>query len=573
LYGGIVVSTIPLASEKILQATVKALRFGGLLSSTADVEKIFNIENDATETDIDNLLSSLSYGSFSNGDSISSDTDFTVFIDANDDDGYATQPRYFRVAQDQSSGNVTDPDKELLTVGEELFSVLPPKSVVRMSVGPRTVLGGAVNSEVACGSDGSDYLLTLYGGYGAVGGSSSGARITAKSGLDIKTTDIWIRHPSYDIAVGGWRNITSDPSTAKFIVGDYDNGNGLVLRAFDSGTSGQYYNVIEAKAGLGYPRLYVAADDPSNYDALMMLIGVQPDDPFYSDPSNYNNPTLAVIGKDSSASMAKLSPVLYLRDRANRDSNGEIFTIYTDSNTAFSWYAMRVWYGANAVFNIDNQGNVNIDSTASFNATGGDVAEIVISDDTYDPGTVMIIRNGIYTKSDTIKAKGVAGVVATQPGVVFGKNRMYDETDSFQISVKNFGDTDRLYVQEKLQIGTYVLIGTDYAEITDVKMVDNIYSIVLDRVVKVTANSKILANIRKHKHYVKLAVTGIVPTKCSTAYGNIYGNGELLMAGPDGCAVLATEPYDHTTLVGKAIGQLIQSGDQVVEGKIEVQLI
>jgi len=124
---------------------------------------------------------------------------------------------------------------------------------------------------------------------------------------------------------------------------------------------------------------------------------------------------------------------------------------------------------------------------------------LVVSDAEYDPGTVLAIQNGIFTKTVNYRQTNVAGVVATQPGMLLGQR---------------YGDDD----------------------------------------------SQDILN--------KMAITGIVPVWCSTDQGDILGNGETLVSGPDGCAVVDPAPRPGT-IIGKAKGVLRGDG-ATVKGLVDV---
>ncbi|KKN52889.1 hypothetical protein LCGC14_0607950 [marine sediment metagenome] len=77
----------------------------------------------------------------------------------------------------------------------------------------------------------------------------------------------------------------------------------------------------------------------------------------------------------------------------------------------------------------------------------------------------------------------------------------------------------------------------------------------------------------KKEHYPTdatiLSICGFVPVLCSTERGNILGNGEFLVSGPDGCAVVDQNPKPGT-IIGKAKGTLVSDDAGPVRGMVEV---
>jgi hypothetical protein len=108
------------------------------------------------------------------------------------------------------------------------------------------------------------------------------------------------------------------------------------------------------------------------------------------------------------------------------------------------------WSGAAYVPMFRVKGDGNVLCAGAFTGNGADLAEWMLTDAPHDPGSVLVMRNGIAVLSDAYEATGVVGVVSSQPGLVMngtceGKENHCRVAKSGMVPVffsTEFGDVD-----------------------------------------------------------------------------------------------------------------------------------
>lgn len=560
----------PLATEKVLRAVLQSLQRGGVISSGSDVSKLEQVPNNATDQDISDILDTITFGGVSTAtDVVRGEEDVNVFIDSDDDDNPAVTRRYFRVAQDQSDPPVTDADNELMLVTKTNDATAG--LVSEIIVGPRPALAGASDypASIQLGSTGTGYYGDLQGGPSSVAGTHTGIRMASGDYVGLQSdTAITITDEDGSNIRGGWEQLTS---AVKFHVGDFTSTppeSFLIERNVLAGPIYTYTLRPSDDAGAGVKRIYMRGSNAGNDYRSFYCIGGKSGET-WGDPSNLGNATLAVVG-DANSTTASAA---YFYDRKNnRTSFSPAVAIQCNTAAGGNFYYLRIFDSlGGGVFNVDSTGGVNADG--AYSAAGGDVAELVVADQEYDPGTVLCLHAGSFTKTSQIGQTNVAGVVATKPGVVLGRANDYDRSREFQLRVLSRpGQTDVLRVRGYVadQVGQYISTSSNrFVKILKVVDHDGEVELFLQERVVVYEGMHCFGGITKQQNLNRMAITGIVPVMCSTARGDIEGNGEFLVSGPDGCAVVDSDPKPGT-IIGKAKGSLVQAGETVVKGKVEV---
>jgi hypothetical protein len=161
--------------------------------------------------------------------------------------------------------------------------------------------------------------------------------------------------------------------------------------------------------------------------------------------------------------------------------------------------------------------------------------------------------------------------VATEPGVVLGADNDYDRSREFQLCIVTPpGQTDVLTIRGEIEdpMGQYICVGNrHFVKIVKTVVRDDYVDLMLQERIVVYEGMHCYGGITKQQNINRMAVTGIVPVLCSTAGGDILGNGEFLVSGPDGHAVVSQNPKPGT-IIGKAKGTLKGNGT-TVKGLVE----
>lgn len=577
--------SIPIVIEKVLRASLRCFQRGGIIPNGSDISKIEQIPNNASDADIDAVLDSISFasgGGGSAGDSLASTGDVNVFIDSDNDDSPNTGTyRYFRVAQDQATTPVTTDDNELFTVGTELTGITT--NAPAATVGPRLSLATGDNEALLnVGTEfdligGNFHYGVLHGGHtavpaGSVGSDATGLNVKCKSNLALSAfSSLRIFDYSGADLKGGWNDLSV--SDTAFHVGDWTTPDSFAIAPVT--VSGKnYFNLHTTSDSGAIPRIHLYNEN-ATYRSQIIIGG--PYGETWTDPNNYDNPTLLVSGDDTSTT----APVAYLLDRkTGRTVGSEVFTIRSDSLGGATNYYLTRWYvGATPVARIDDGGDMSI--TGSYSTGAGDLAEWVPTDQKYEPGTVLTVKGGEFAASSDYAQTSVAGVVSTEPGVQLGEFLIFDTTQKFPLDVYT---SFNLFVDVKGDVvdrlGSHLLhnekhfVKIESCEYRPydgdvVKHEEGLTRIWTEECVGVGETDHLYGGVVLPPFVAQLGLCGRMPVKCSTEGGDIHGNGEILVSGPDGCAVVSQDPKPGT-VIGKAVGKLISSDGSVVKGDVEV---
>jgi hypothetical protein len=487
---------IPLSTEKVARAVIKALVRGNFLSDSAQAEKLFAVPANATESQIDTIVNGLTYSTPGvGGTDFVSDGDINMWVDADNLPAIAHSD-YFRIARNGSSAVDLSPAtsaavREMMTVGR-LASMLSQTNTVEMVLGPRRTLLGAPASygaQISVGPwhDGanSHYYGTFLGSALALANSTiPGLLIEGLPAVEIRTSTSFSVSSSVSPASirGGFHN----PGVGStFFVGPYVGGvaaNALLLQ----------YNVATTDFEMKMARntndrtLYLNNNETNGYK-VNVCVGGWPGVVGRETSSGFMGyPSFSVYGPLIEAGGSSVA--LFRSFDATGAYTGKVVRVLADDgNVAEAYNLLTCEQRIAAVyvnrFTVKNNGNVYADG--AYASPAADLAEWMDASEQFDPGTVLVVRAGKLRPTQQIAETGVIGVVSTKPGVV-------------------------LNAQEKAT-QTRVLV----------------------------------------------ARSGIVPVKCSTLCGVIRGDGEVLVAGPDGCAVLAATSHPaYGTIVGKALEAL-----------------
>lgn len=489
----------PLATEKVLRGVLQSFVRSGVVASDADVDILESIPNNATDVDISNILDTIQYGAVGGGGSILtsenmvSDEDITMYIDADDSDTPLLHPNVFRVFQNATPPPLPNQLNELLTVGYRQWSVADAYPVLTVgAVGSLCVNNQGAVVRVGASSAGEPYA-ELLGAPDKVYGGLGGLSVRSKYSMDFRCDEnIAVSDLNGNYLRGGWET----PNTAaRLHVGDWlaTPQDSLVIEAEDV-VGGGFNDFTIRPTAAGLRRLFIRGSDASLEYYSHTVIGGKAGET-WSEPLTFGGPTLLVVGDDTTTTAG----AAYVYDRKTaRDSWSSVMTIkaMTPITTANFYYFRVLDESGTGVFSVDGNGNAN--GPLGFTTGAADVAESVVTDEVYAPGTVLAIRGGAFVKTSAVGQTNVAGVVSTKPGMLLGNPE-------------------------------------DPAERAD---------------------------------RTKLAICGFVPVMCSTAGGDILGDGEALVSGPDGTAVIDPDPRPGT-IIGKAKGRLIQDGDSAVKGLVE----
>ena len=547
------------ATERIVRAILRSFVHAGIIPSYNDTAKIEAIPNNYNDAQIDAVLSTIAFGTVTSGtDVISGTGDVNVFVDSDDNDTALGFVRYFRVAQNQAAPPVTVAVNEMLTVGRDIFSMTSQGTT--LTVGPRASLGGVHSARVNIGTNGTAPFGSMYAGATLVNGDP-GLMIKGFDALGLQAKEIRVYDPTGASVRGGWSDIAT---TSTFNFGNFVTGDTLAVQAVSSAGPEYEDYVFRTQRSVGsYNKRVIFRSSTDPYATCVIVGGHETE--AYSLPGTIGSATFAAIGHTLSNS----ANVAYVYDRnTTRTADTTVLTVKSATPAAFSNYNLiRCYVEAVPIFRVTSQGVVNC--IGSFTAGSGDVAELFPSDRDYVPGTVMVVTAGKCTASTSRAQSAVVGVVSSKPGVEIGQNNVYDTSRVFPLPVMPYtADTQTIEVNGSYtldMLGTHVWVGRgSFVKITAISESQNVVTLYLEE--PVSPGASLEAGIVQADHYVSLAVCGFVPVRCSTEYGDIAGNGDLLVSGPNGYAVLADPVATLTgTILGKAFSPLRAVTDDVVE--------
>jgi hypothetical protein len=207
---------IPISTEKVARAVVKALVQGGFLANTAQANKLYAVPANATDTDIDTIVAGLAFGaSIPTSADYTSTTDLNMWIDS-DDLPITLHQAFFRVCRAGSTAANLSKSTEIFSIQRigGLSGLVPD---VVATIGPtKTVTGGfAANDYYGASLNIGTYrdvpatvyyYGTIAGGATALPGNVAGLRVQSTKlmelhlnlGLNIRSTS------SSDVRAGFW---------------------------------------------------------------------------------------------------------------------------------------------------------------------------------------------------------------------------------------------------------------------------------------------------------------------------------------------------------------------------------
>lgn len=555
----------PLMVERVVRAILRSFVHAGIIPSYTDTAKIEAIPANYSDAQIDAVLSTIAFTTATpstpvlTSDIIRGTDDVNVFVDSDNGDTALGFVRYFRVAQDQTDPPVTVATRELMTVGRDIFDFTLQGTT--LTVGPRASLGGTHAARINIGTNGTLPYGSIFAGSTQVNGDE-GMTVKGYTNLALRATQVRVYDPTGMTVRGGW---AATDTTARLHVGDFTSTNALAIETYSTGAPYEEDYVIrtESSAPSGHIKcIYFRGSEATTY-AIHTIVGGH-ETQAYGNPANLGYAALAAVGSTWSNS----ANVVYVYDRnTTRVASSNIFTTKSNTPITTAYNHIRCYTETQgSVFRVTSAGNIYC--LGALTPGSGDVAELFPSDQDYAAGTVMTVNNGTCTASTTRAQTSVVGVVSTKPGVEIGQENIYNTKNIFALTVHPFDTvtqtvmTDQSYTADML--GTHVWVGrSEFVRIVSISASGNVTTIHLAE--SVDPGATLYAGVVQANHYVSLAVCGFVPVRCSTEYGDITGDGDLLVSGPNGYAVLAPDPPAPGTILGKAFSPLLApDGDESV---------
>jgi hypothetical protein len=424
----------PLATEKVLRGILRSLVKGNLLSTVSDAEAIEAIPNNASEADILTIINGLSYGAVSitgvSTPDLLSNGELTAWTDV--DYSFGNHLDYFRVATRGVDATVhVDKHTEIATIGRSFVAALGQTSTqCGMNLGPRTLLLDASDTTGYSGvlNIGAYHLAatnynfaTLVGGPAALmvdnGFGTGGFSITTKKNVEIRASShvSFVDSASNTIRSGAYSLGTADSG---LFVGEYPataNADALLISRVIGSDSFE----IKSNSNQASRVLYINSNCSTSY-SLAVGIGAIPTDAD-REPGSHAYPQLSVYGTTIGNDTVALFKATQAGAGGGPYSGNIVRIIHNQIGSNlfnFIWCGNYTGPGVDnytGVFRVNGGGAV---WGASFTSPFADLAEWMPTDAPHDPGSVLIMRNGIAVLSDAYEATGVVGVVSSQPGLV-----------------------------------------------------------------------------------------------------------------------------------------------------------
>ena len=498
---------IPYSSERVVDMIIRSLRASGVIADNVSAQTIREVANNSSDSELDALALTLNYGGVSGTDAIFAVEDFDLVIDSDDSQaGLGPYYQQFRIERGQASLPVTDPEDHLMSVGYFNFDVFSGLKGSLVTLGPTEVIAPGADHRAAIDVGYNDSAAhsqaRLYGGPEAVLPAAPGFRIISRAAVEISGT------PEIQFSNSG----TGSMGAARTLRGGWPNTDTTPRFAIgDYKTSDQAF-LFETEEDLGgVVNLNIR---PEGLEWKKVFVRGSNDanfnpiqfviggkmDAAWGDPDNFLNPTLLVVGN-----AAGDLPVLVAHSQVPTFSTGgrSVFLFSTEhTNPTPAHYIFRITQAGVGVFNIDSAGDANLGAGGAYNSAGADVAEWL---DTVEDGGSFEVGTVLVINSEG----------KLEPSSLTGDTRVVGVvSNSAGVKLGSPGD-----------------------------------SVDLDGV--------------KPESKALVAAVGKVPVRCRADNGSIYP-GNLLISGPDGCAVRGSSSTSSAAILGKSIGTL-KSG----EGKVE----
>lgn len=435
----------PLATEKIVRAILRSLVHGGFYASALGEETLSALPVNASDADIDTAVNSFTYNTAAiTGVSVTdliSNTDLTLWTDA-DSLPPGLHNNWFRVAsQGETAGDVNKTNEWFTirrannhsTAVQPLYAALGPQTTLLSNTaediaGYTAVLGIGSYWSSTLGS--AQYYGLLTGGFNALavdhGYDLHGFRLTSKENVEIGADKyINFTHSATGVEHGGFYSL--DTTSAAFFVGEYPETVSDDSLLF-SQVAGTHHFQIKLNNNLTDGIIFVNSNCTTSYSVGLGVGAVKGAVPGTSgvilderDPGNHGYPQLSVFGTNIGNDTVALFKATQAGCGGGAYTGNIIKAIHNQiANPGFNF----LWFGNYTGPGIDqytgvfrvNGGGVAYGS--AFTTPYSDLAEWMLTDAPHDPGSVLVMRDGIAVLSDAYEATGVVGVVSSQPGLV-----------------------------------------------------------------------------------------------------------------------------------------------------------
>lgn len=506
---------IPYSTERVLDMVLRSLRASGLLADDMSAQSIREVANDSTDADLDALAATLNYGGVSGiTDAIFSPTNFTVVIDSDDTNIPPSYINYFGVARGFTSLPITDDVKWIMQAGSFInypfIGTLP-----YLTVGPSSVEATANRSaffSVGYDFDNSTHFCQVRSGTNATL-KGRGCIIEASEYLELSgrsntflssTTRVDFTNKVLPPNIrGGFTDLTSE---ARLFIGDEDTGDSLYIERLVDNSGAYHYQLRPQETGLAVPRvpkIFLSGSDAGLDHPIYVNVGGVMDTP--TDPWAIGYPTFSVIGnRGDNYPVCKF----IFSDSSWTDGTHAIFQFHTESvNTLPTHYLLRLTQGPSAtgVFNIDSNGNANVATGKAYQTAGADAAEWL---DTVADGEDIPVGTVLVINNEGKLEPSSIAADTRVVGVV---------SDTAGVKLGSPGDA--------VELGGV-----------------------------------------KPKDKALVAAVGRVPVRCRADNGSIHP-GDLLVSGPNGCAVRGESDTKSAAILGKSIGTHLE-GEGTVEALV-----
>ena len=516
---------IPYSTERVVDMILRSLRASGVIADDVSAQTIREVPNNASDAELNAIAATLNYGGVATTDAIFAIEDFDLVIDSdNSQSGPGPYYQQFRVERGTDSLPVTDPEDHLMSVGYFNFDTFNDFKGALLTIGPTQVIAPGADRRAAIDIGYNDSAgrsqARLYGGPDATLPNDRGFRIIGRAKVEISgspeiqfsgTNSLDMGTPRF--MKGGF--VDTHQPEPRFCLADNNTDDCLYFERLEDGNGDYHFQIRTKNDSLLHsgpttaPKLFIGGSNAATFWPKFVSIGGQLDGAY--DPWNRGYPTFSVIsnvGGTFPVCKFLYQDVYYSNGATGAWPGDAIFHFHTNSdNVVPAHYIFRVtrnleFATTRGIFNIDSDEDVNIGVGKAYNSAGADAAEWL---DTVDDG-------------------------------------------------------------EEFEVGTVLVINEEgklepSSEVEDHRVVG---------VVSNTAGFKLgspgdaveLGGV-KPKDKALVAAIGRVPVRCRADNGSIHP-GDLLVSGPDGCAVRGSSGTPSAAILGKSIGTL-ENG----EGKVE----
>lgn len=435
---------IPFVTEKVVDLILRSLLQAGVYGDVVSLDTIRGIDNNSTESELDAVAASLTYGAVATQNFVSSIDDFTVFLNS-DASPNPNSANVFRVAEDQTTSPTTLASREIFTVGRNSGAF----GNAYATLGPSSSLVGLTDDfpakiDIGVGGNGSSVSS-----YGSIAGTATGISVWSSQDVILESllenVDVGAKKILRLMAQDGINFVEknssairagfSDLSSAdvQFFLGDL-TGNGVAFEKF----SGADDWAIRSSDTSAVRTLFITGDrtNPSANDidfrvGIAGKRGVTLLDPADIEIPNAADSLIAHTATVSIASPNQYAPRcgLYVYHQATSVPNdthlanfdSEINTDTASDTIRLLSVTARITAGGahHTVFSV--RADRSCDARGGFSTGPADLAEyfkISMEKDNYPPGSVIVIGStGDYELSSSVGDTKVIGVVSTKPGM------------------------------------------------------------------------------------------------------------------------------------------------------------